>query len=226
MPFLRTLILTILLGCVAGGCKNAMYDENVALHRQNQELQQQLDSTNAQLRGSPDPAQMRAMQDELLERDRKLQEAQLQPRQVMAVAPAAAPSTPSIAGMETSYDKAAGTMTVNLPGDVLFDSGKADLKPSAQSTLNQVAAAIKQKYGGKAIRVEGHTDADPITKSKDEWEDNLDLSLARAAAVSRYLEQQGINPRQVTTSGYGQYRPRSNSSKAKNRRVEVVVVTR
>ncbi len=233
MTVLRT--MTILLGVaavglLAGGCKNAMYDENVALHQQNRELQAQLDARSAELRSAPDPAQLQAMQAEILERDRKIGELQSELRQPAPVPmaganTAVAPGDPAIAGIETSYDAKAGTMTVNLPGDVLFDPGKADLKPGAKTTLNKVIAAIHRDYSGKKIRVEGHTDSDPIRASKSEWEDNLDLSLTRAASVSRYLEQQGINPKLVTTSGFGEHRPRG-TNKAKNRRVEIVVVVK
>lgn len=226
MAYLRTLLLTAALTLVVGGCKNAMYDENVSLHQQNRELQSNLDSRNAQLRASPDPAQMQAMQSELLERDRKIADLQSQLRQptpanVKTGTPA---SDPAIAGIETSYDARAGTVTVNLPGDVLFAPGQADLKPTAKATLSKVVAAMKRDYTGKQVHVQGHTDADPISRTKQEWADNLDLSLTRAAAVSRYLEQQGINPKLLTTSGFGQHRPRS-GSKSQNRRVEIVVVT-
>ncbi|HSV15269.1 MAG TPA: OmpA family protein [Tepidisphaeraceae bacterium] len=217
------LMIIVAAALLAGGCKNALYDENVQLHQQNRELQAQLDSKNAQLRSAPDPAQMQAMQGEILDRDRKISELQSQLRQPTPVAPGAPPPDPAIAGIETSYDAKAGTMTVNLPGDVLFDVGKADLKASAKTTLNKIAAALKRDYQGKPVRVEGHTDADPIRATKDQWEDNLDLSLGRAAAVSRYLEQQGVSPKLVTTSGFGEHRPRGNT-KAKNRRVEIVVV--
>jgi outer membrane protein OmpA-like peptidoglycan-associated protein len=134
-------------------------------------------------------------------------------------------NAPGIEGIETSYDKNAGTMTVNLPGDVLFDSGHETIKESAKTTLNKIASALKKDYAGKAIRVEGHTDSDPIVKTKDRYLDNLDLSLSRAAAVTRYLEGQGIAAKQITTSGFGQTKPRG-SDKAKNRRVEIVVVVK
>jgi outer membrane protein OmpA-like peptidoglycan-associated protein len=116
-------------------------------------------------------------------------------------------------------------MTVNLPGDVLFDSGKATLKESAKATLNKVANALKRDYAGKPVRVEGHTDSDPIVKTKNEWQDNLDLSLNRAAAVTRYLESQGVDPKHVATTGYGASKPKG-QNKAGNRRVEIVVVVR
>ena len=229
-------ILFPALALAAVGCESTMYKENLALHQQNQELQQRLDASNAQLREAPDAAQYRQLQAALLDRDQKLADVGNAPPPagppagpVPAADPGEAPPKPSrppgIAGLETSFDARAGTVTVTLPGDVLFESGKADLKPGSKATLDKVAAAIKRTYPGKPIRVEGHTDADPITKTKSEWEDNLDLSLTRAAAVTRYLEQQGILPKSITTSGFGEFHPRG-SDKKKNRRVEIVVVAR
>ena len=115
-------------------------------------------------------------------------------------------------------------MTVNLPGDVLFSSGQDELKGSAKATLDKIASALKKDYAGKSIRVEGHSDTDPISKTKDKYIDNLDLSLNRAAAVTRYLESKGVSPKLITTSGLGPTHPKGN--KAASRRVEIVVVVK
>lgn len=209
----------LLLAVGVIGCQSGAADENRLLHAQNKELQSQLNDANARLKAAPDPAQVQAMQSEIAARDAKIAELQSQLRQPTA----GVASDPGIAGIETSYDAKAGTLTVNLPGDVLFDSGQSQLKTSAKATLNKVALALKKDYAGKTIRVEGHTDADPIVRSKDAYDDNLDLSLERAAAVTRYLEKQGVSPKLITTSGFGPTRPKG-SAKAKNRRVEIVVV--
>ena len=87
----------------------------------------------------------------------------------------------SLAGIEVTKDEKAGTVTVNVPGDVLFLSGQAELKESAKGTLNKVVSALKKDYAGKHILVQGYTDKDPISRTKDKWTDNLDLSAARAA---------------------------------------------
>ncbi len=113
-------------------------------------------------------------------------------------------------------------MTVNLPSDILFASGSAQIKPSAQATLNKVVAALKRDYAGKRIRVEGHTDSDPIIRSRDKWIDNLDLSLNRAAAVTRYLAEKGVDSRNMSAVGYGEAKPKA--SKPASRRVEIVVL--
>ncbi len=237
MPRPTAILFPVFALAAVVGCESPMYQENLALHQQNQELQTRLDASNAQLREAPDAAQYRQLQAALLDRDQRLADAGSAPPAgpggAATTTPADAgdpvprrPSPPTgIAGLETSFDNRAGTVTVTLPGDVLFDAGKADLRPGAKAALNKVAAAIKKTYPGKPIRVEGHTDSDPITKTKSDWEDNLDLSLVRAAAVTRYLEQQGIPPKSVTTSGFGEFHPRG-SVKKNNRRVEIVVVAR
>ena len=229
-PTIRAAALLLVASAAAGGCESQMHTENVELHRQNRELQQQLDAANAQLRDSPDPAQYKTLQAELLDRDHQITDLRNQPPPP-TTGPTFIPATPSPAppspfgDLETHVDARAGTVTVTLPGDVLFASGQADLRASARASLDKVTAALRRSYPGRPIRVEGHTDADPIVKSKQDWDDNLDLSLARAAAVSRYLEAHGIDPKKVTTSGFGPYRPRG-SNKARNRRVDIVVVMR
>ncbi len=127
---------------------------------------------------------------------------------------------PGFTGEETSWDPAKGTITVTLATDVFFDSGKATLKSSARSRLNRIARVIQEKYGGKEISVVGHTDTDPIKKSK--WQDNWQLSAERALAVTRYLIEQGLLAKRLAAAGRSQYHPVSNE-KAKNRRVEIVV---
>src|SRR6185369_16182124 len=122
---------------------------------------------------------------------------------------------------ETSFDKATGNMTVNVPGDVLFDAGRATLKDSAKSTLNKIAGAIKHDYAGKHVFVDGHTDSDPITKTKGMWHDNLDLSAARARAVAGYLTSQGLKQGTVDTRAFGSTQPKK--TKEASRRVEIVV---
>ena len=222
---------------VAGvGCESAMHTENLALHEQNRELQDKLDAANGQLRLAPDPAQYKQLQDQLSDRDRQLTDLRNQPpppqpapstaNTLVAATPAAGGGGPSPFGdLETKVDARAGTVTVTLPGDVLFAPGQADLKADARASLDKVAAVIRSKYAARQVRVEGHTDADPIRKTAQDWTDNLDLSLGRAAAVSRYLEAHGISPKLVTTSGFGPYRARG-ANKARNRRVDIVVVTR
>ena len=225
---IRRTAAALLLSVSAVGCESQMHTENVELHRQNRELQDKLDAANTQLRDTPDPAQFKTLQAELIDRDHQLTDLRNQPPPPPASAPATEPAAPPpspFGDLETSVDARAGTVTVTLPGDVLFAPGQATLRPSAKASLTHVAAVLQRRYAGRPVRVEGHTDADPIIKAKKDWDDNLDLSLGRAAAVSRYLESHGISPTAVTTSGFGPYRPRG-ANKARNRRVDIVVVMR
>jgi len=128
-------------------------------------------------------------------------------------------------GYDVSIDAAAGTITVTLPDTVLFDPGKADLKKATSAELDHIQSVLKQNYSGKQIDVVGHTDSDPIKKSK--WKDNWELSAQRALSVARYLIAHGIAEDKVRAAGCGEARPiadnSSASGKAKNRRVEIVV---
>jgi flagellar motor protein MotB len=210
----------VLLGAGAG-CANRMHDENYQLHEQNRELQARLDAENARRANDSEmPAQSARAVEPMVP-------APPQPQAVPATQSIARPlpaTPPQIEGTETTSDPAAGTVTVRVPGDVLFDPGQATIRTGAKATLDKVAAALKKEYPGKQIRVEGHTDADPIRVSK--WKSNQDLSEARALAVKQYLAQKGVDNASLTTRGFAADKPRSPTDKALNRRVEIVVVTR
>jgi flagellar motor protein MotB len=109
---------------------------------------------------------------------------------------------------------------VTLEGDVLFDSGKASLKDSAKKTLAKVASVLKEKYAGKAIRVAGFTDTDPIKKSN--YKSNYHLGFDRAFEVREYLIAKGVDAKTISLSSYGPDRPEK--TKAQSRRVELLVV--
>src|SRR5690606_7017515 len=111
-------------------------------------------------------------------------------------------------------------VVVSVAGDVLFDSGKATLKPAAKQKLDQVARIIRTQYPGQIIRVEGYTDSDPIRKSG--WKTNERLSGERAMAVEEYLVSKGLSRDQIYYAGFGSSKPRA--SKKDSRRVEIVIL--
>jgi flagellar motor protein MotB len=206
----------------ATGCQNKLQDDNLALRRQNRELQAKLSDSDAKLRSAPDPNQLSQMQQELAARDQKIAELESQLRQPAPGQPSSSAGDPnSLAGIEVVKDDRAGTVTVRVPGDVLFDSGKATLKDSARSTLNKIAAALKKDYASKKVVVVGHTDSDPIAKTKGIWDDNLDLSAARARTVAKYLSDQGVSQKLLGMQAKADTEPRTN--KSQSRRVEIVV---
>lgn len=128
---------------------------------------------------------------------------------------------------DVKVDEAAGTITVTLDNAILFQSGKASLLRATSSELDHIYGVLKQRYAGRPVDVVGHTDSDPISKTKDQWKDNWELSAERALTVLRYLIDRGVQPASVRAVACGQSRPiASNTSaagKAKNRRVEIVV---
>ena len=83
---------------------------------------------------------------------------------------------------------------------------------------------MKKQYAGKPVHVQGHSDSDPIKHST--WKSNQELSEARAKAVRDYLVSKGVSMSHVTAEGFGDSKPKSPTDKAKNRRVEVVVLTK
>jgi len=129
------------------------------------------------------------------------------------------------ADYQVSLDAAAGTITVTLPNAILFGAGKAHLKKGRSAELNHVYSVVKQKYAGRRVDVAGHTDSDPIRKSK--WKDNWELSAQRALTATRYLIKRGIPQDRIRAVGCGASRPIASNStasgKARNRRVEIIV---
>jgi chemotaxis protein MotB len=128
-------------------------------------------------------------------------------------------------GYDVAFNAAEGTITVTLPDAILFDSGKAELKKTSIAELDHIQSVVREKYASRQIDVVGHTDTDPIKKSK--WADNLELSGQRAFTVSRYLIKRGIPDDKIRAIGCGESRPIASNAtaagKTKNRRVEIVV---
>jgi len=135
------------------------------------------------------------------------------------------------AGGTTGIRVAGGEVLVynrTLGGDVLFSAGQATLTAAGKKALAAVVAELKAKHPGRLVRVYGHTDSDPIVKSRKLWQDNLDLSANRAMAVSRHLAAKGIKAGLIETVAMGSASPVASNStkagKARNRRVEIVVI--
>jgi chemotaxis protein MotB len=89
--------------------------------------------------------------------------------------------------------------------------------------LRSVASVLKSKFVGRRFYVEGHTDSDPIQKTKDKYDNNRHLSALRANAVASYLERQGVPANAIVVVGFGEHDPRDPGQKARNRRVQIVV---
>jgi len=118
-----------------------------------------------------------------------------------------------------------GRLQVRALDQILFDSGKTEIKPQGAKVLASVAAQL-QKLKGHRVRVEGHTDSVPIQTAR--FPSNWELSAARAARVVRFLVEQGLEPTQLAAMGYGPYLPIAENDtpqgRSRNRRIEIVLV--
>lgn len=116
---------------------------------------------------------------------------------------------------------------ITIPGEILFDTGRAQLKRGARRELVKVVQQIKEVTGGGEdwqIRIEGHTDDVPISNKR--YESNWELSTARALSIVKFFLGNGyFSADQLHAMGYGEYKPlvpnTSPASQAKNRRVEI-----
>lgn len=120
-------------------------------------------------------------------------------------------------------------LVVRFMDNVLFDSGKANLKHESMEILKSVAEILnRDDFKDRLIKVEGHTDTDPIIYSA-KFPTNWELSATRATNVLRYLvEEENIDGSRISSSGYSFYRPivpnDTRENKAKNRRVDMVIL--
>jgi chemotaxis protein MotB len=117
-------------------------------------------------------------------------------------------------------------LVITFVAEILFDSGKAKLKPEGIDIIEKVASVISAEAAYNEIGVEGHTDNIPITYSR--WESNWELSTARATSVVHYLVNEcGLSPQNLSATGYGEYRPVAPNSteqgRQANRRVEIII---
>jgi len=185
-------------------------------------------------------------QDMLRERDERIRELsgdvarmrgeneELQRRELAAPANATAPKRDENAGelsqlqrdvgddANVSYRR--GRLSIGVNDSVTFDSGSTALKESANRVLQNVATVLKSKYAGRRFYIEGHTDADPIQKTKDKFRSNRHLSVERADSVARYLVTHGVPEANIVIVGFGQFDPASaGKNKAQDRRVEIVI---
>jgi outer membrane protein OmpA-like peptidoglycan-associated protein len=111
-----------------------------------------------------------------------------------------------------------GSLKLNIPSSVTFDTNSYSIKPSFQPVLTQVAQTLNQNPEVIA-QVVGHTD------STGQPAYNQTLSVNRAESVTTYLASQGVAPQRLSASGMGANQPiadnNTEAGRAANRRVEI-----
>jgi chemotaxis protein MotB len=118
-------------------------------------------------------------------------------------------------------------LVITVVGDLLFDSGKAKIRPEAYPLLDKVAKILNNDVPQYNIGIEGYTDNQPIKHSG--WKSNWELSSQRALNVLHYLTRnKGVSGDRMSAIGYGEYRPVASNDSASgrqlNRRVEIVIM--
>ncbi|MAJ47329.1 MAG: hypothetical protein CBC35_08780 [Planctomycetes bacterium TMED75] len=193
-----------------GGCDNNSQNREALLAEEASTLRLELDKQKTQNRTLTSENQKLNLRNQQLESDLASNSK-----------PAPLAATPrTIGGFDVEMRN--GEIVVNLPSDVLFDSGRDSLKSPAKSSLNRVASELKADYPGKSIRLIGFTDTDPIKKSKERYETNHHLGFERAFSVGEYLQTKGIPSSKISYASYGPHAPKGN--KSQSRRVELVVL--
>ena len=118
-----------------------------------------------------------------------------------------------------------GRMVLALPMDILFNSGSSRLSEEGKKALTEVGAVLAT-IAERRFQVEGHTDNVPI--HNEYYANNWELASARALAVVKTLRESGVAPQQLSAASFGEFKPAadntSDQGKARNRRIEIVIV--
>ncbi|MGD1971802.1 MAG: OmpA family protein [Desulfobacterales bacterium] len=120
------------------------------------------------------------------------------------------------------------TLKVIFIDKILFDSGSVKINEKGKALLLALAGSIRQQKE-QSVLVEGHTDNMPLGPSlKARFPSNWELSVARAAAVARFLQEEGLlQPQRLSARGYSFYRPVAANDTAagrrQNRRIEIIL---
>lgn len=122
-----------------------------------------------------------------------------------------------------------GKVYVSLDEQLLFESGRTDVKPEGQRALRDLAAVL-EKEKDISLLIEGHTDSVPL-RPGSLMKDNWDLSVLRATSVTRIiLQNPGIAPQRITAAGRGEHLPVASNAtpegRAQNRRTDIIITPR
>lgn len=130
----------------------------------------------------------------------------------------ASPTPPSA---DVKISQTARGVEIRSSDKILFDSGKADIKPEGREFLDRVAAIVLHRTR-KPVSIEGHTDNVGLPEL------NRDLSELRALAVMKALLDRGVPKARMSYVGYGMSRPIADNSTAEgrlqNRRTEIIIL--
>ena len=118
-----------------------------------------------------------------------------------------------------------GRMVINLDNEILFASGRTDIRSDGQEALEELAE-VMDDLDDRNFLVAGHTDDVPIGSGR--FSSNWELSTARAVEVVEFLQGNDVSPQTLAAAGYGEYDPVASNDdeagRALNRRIEIVLM--
>jgi chemotaxis protein MotB len=209
--FMKCFFLSLMVLFVGCAELKSLREEKIAMTQRIEELQRERDDLDSRYNLSEQEKARLIEERDSLENARRSMEERLK-------------------GSGASVRIKEGKISVMLPSSILFNSGQTKLKKTAEDSLTKVCNVLKKDFPNEAIRIEGHTDSDPIKRTKSLYVSNWELSALRAANVLHFLEDKcRLDPKKLYIAGFGEYQPvtsnKSKEGKMKNRRVEIVVLT-
>ena len=242
-----SLAALVTTGCVSSGTFQKKEAELKAEQEKGKATGQQLEAAQAEVRGLQEKvksdeanlaarqaelkvsadknAELKALVEELSKSKKKLEQAKAELEKKSAEYQTLATSLQGdIEAGRVEVSELKGRLTVKMKDKILFASGSATIGADGKVALKKVAEALRGVQG-RVIRIEGHTDDVPTGGGA--FPTNWELSTARALAVVRYLQENGVDPSRLAGAGYGQYQPIAPNDtpegRSQNRRIEIVL---
>ncbi len=209
--FVRCLFLSLMVLFVGCAELKSLREERVVMNQRIEELQRERDDLDSRYNLSEqEKAELIEERDRLENARRSMEE--------------------RLSGSGASVRIKEGKISVMLPSSILFNSGQTKLKKEAKNSLTKVCNVLKKDFPNATIRIEGHTDSDPLKRTKNVYKSNWELSALRASNVLHYLvDSCRLDPKKLYIAGFGKHQPvasnKSKGGKKKNRRVEIVILT-
>lgn len=120
-----------------------------------------------------------------------------------------------------------GRLVVQLPNAILYDPGKAQLKPEGVTMIETLASVLKT-IPERSFLIAGHTDNVPVSQKSKVFKSNWQLSSMRALGVVLLLQEKGVTPTQLAVAGFGEFLPLADNGaqegRQQNRRTEIIIM--
>jgi len=210
MKFLKIIITTLSLVVLSACVSSSKYDEAVA---ENEKMRKSLGDTQEELTASQAEIATLSKIEAETKRRNEIYAQFVNRLQSM------------IDGGQLTVSIDAGRIVINLPNNVLFNTGSANLNTEGKQAMAQIGEVLSQ-FTDRRFQIEGHTDNVPIKSAR--YPSNWELSTARALAVVHLLTEMGVTPENISAAGFGEFRPRADNETEEgrrlNRRIEIVML--